>query len=239
MNPTSADRTRPRLAEHRRESHVRRPDAAEVPSPAMPPTLATALLIALAWITGWVLIRYVGVPALARRGAGDPIDGFFRVILTPAMRWLWRTDYVGWDAMPTRPGERGLILVCNHTAGIDPILVEYPLPFPVRWMMWEAMMIPAPRRSGDTGACCRSASRRATAASCATRFAIFDRVARSESSRRAASNDRRDTFARSSPASACSRRARAPTSHSSGSAAFPKRRARGPRSVVPPGRESS
>jgi 1-acyl-sn-glycerol-3-phosphate acyltransferase len=39
-----------------------------------------------------------------------------------------------------RPGP--LILVCNHTAGVDPILVQTACPFHIRWMMAEDMAVP-------------------------------------------------------------------------------------------------
>jgi len=39
-------------------------------------------------------------------------------------------------------GEKGLLVVANHTAGIDPLVVQAALPFYVRWLMMESMMLP-------------------------------------------------------------------------------------------------
>ncbi|HPO94249.1 MAG TPA: lysophospholipid acyltransferase family protein, partial [Phycisphaerales bacterium] len=47
------------------------------------------------------------------------------------------------DGSSRREGEVGpLIVVCNHTAGIDPVLVQCACPFEVRWMMGADMMHP-------------------------------------------------------------------------------------------------
>lgn len=40
---------------------------------------------------------------------------------------------------------RPLIVVANHTAGVDPLLIQAACPFEVRWMMARDMMIPAGR----------------------------------------------------------------------------------------------
>lgn len=43
--------------------------------------------------------------------------------------------------VPTRAEGRGLVVVVNHTAGVDPVLVQAACPFEIRWMMGRDMMI--------------------------------------------------------------------------------------------------
>jgi 1-acyl-sn-glycerol-3-phosphate acyltransferase len=38
---------------------------------------------------------------------------------------------------------RGLLIVVNHTAGVDPVLVQAAFPHEIRWMMARDMMVPA------------------------------------------------------------------------------------------------
>lgn len=49
----------------------------------------------------------------------------------------------GSDHIPNTSSPGPLIVVANHTAGVDPILIQSALPFPVRWVMAEDMRAPA------------------------------------------------------------------------------------------------
>ncbi len=49
----------------------------------------------------------------------------------------------GREHVPVSRLPGALIVVCNHTAGIDPILVSAAVPFEVRWMMGLDMMAPS------------------------------------------------------------------------------------------------
>ena len=42
-----------------------------------------------------------------------------------------------------RSAAGGLLVVANHASGIDPLVIQSTLPFYVRWMMIESMMLPA------------------------------------------------------------------------------------------------
>ncbi|MEM1330667.1 MAG: lysophospholipid acyltransferase family protein [Planctomycetota bacterium] len=58
--------------------------------------------------------------------------------------WLHRVRVEGREHIPrTRAGVGPMIVVCNHTAGVDPILVQALCRFEVRWMMAEDMREPA------------------------------------------------------------------------------------------------
>ena len=49
----------------------------------------------------------------------------------------------GKEHLPPGRDPGPLIVVANHTAGIDPLVIQYACPFYVRWMMIEQMMLPA------------------------------------------------------------------------------------------------
>ena len=48
--------------------------------------------------------------------------------------------------VPDREAGRGMLVVVNHTAGVDPVLVQAVCPFEIRWMMARDMMIPSMNR---------------------------------------------------------------------------------------------
>lgn len=48
----------------------------------------------------------------------------------------------GRDVRPTRDEAKSLVVICNHTAGIDPVLVQAACPFEVRWVMAQDMKVP-------------------------------------------------------------------------------------------------
>lgn len=49
----------------------------------------------------------------------------------------------GVENLPAGKHPGPLIVIANHTAGIDPMLVQSAVPFYVRWMMGKDMMLPA------------------------------------------------------------------------------------------------
>jgi 1-acyl-sn-glycerol-3-phosphate acyltransferase len=49
----------------------------------------------------------------------------------------------GTQHIPADLAERGLLVVVNHTAGVDPVLVQAAFPHEIRWMMARDMMTPA------------------------------------------------------------------------------------------------
>ena len=58
-------------------------------------------------------------------------------------RLVHRLRVVGREHVPRtkRPGP--LIVVANHTSGVDPLLVQAVAPFEIRWIMAEDMRVPA------------------------------------------------------------------------------------------------
>ena len=100
-----------------------------------------------------MILGIVGVPVLAtggwllrrharRRGAGDPVLGLLKILVTPLVRIYWRARFTGFELIPDPIPPEGLILVCNHTSGLDPILLNWKCELRIRWMMSKAMMKP-------------------------------------------------------------------------------------------------
>lgn len=87
----------------------------------------------------WVLLCGVMV-------AGNPRDDEATALLVFGIRLyarlFHRMKVEGGGNIPGARTPGALIVVANHTAGVDPFLVQAATPFEVRWMMGEDMMIP-------------------------------------------------------------------------------------------------
>lgn len=100
------------------------------------------VLILVLWFAWALLVRWiVGVRPRGDDGYASAVVRLFQVY---ARRWQ-RTTYEGLEHIPGSDGEGApvepLIVVCNHTAGIDPILVQAACPFEIRWMMAQDMRV--------------------------------------------------------------------------------------------------
>ncbi len=109
------------------------------------------VLVAVAWIALVALIAWIR-RAEIRRGdlASAAVVRLFQVYA----RVLHRLRVEGREHVPQRKllrrdgtpdpdaDERPLLVVANHTAGVDPILVQAALPFEPRWMMADDMRVP-------------------------------------------------------------------------------------------------
>ena len=84
--------------------------------------------------------------ALAARLGDSAMAGFLDLLNKGYLRWWHRVELVGFEDLPApfRAGDTGPgIVVANHTAGIDPLLVQAGVRRFIRWMMWADMMVPA------------------------------------------------------------------------------------------------
>jgi 1-acyl-sn-glycerol-3-phosphate acyltransferase len=108
----------------------------------MPPW---ADILLLACVLGFVLLAAVAIafaPWFRRAPRRDPLSLLAVVPLGLICRLYHRTRYLGREHIPTRQHAGGLIVVANHTAGLDPLLIQHACPFFIRWMMWRQMMLP-------------------------------------------------------------------------------------------------
>jgi 1-acyl-sn-glycerol-3-phosphate acyltransferase len=113
----------------------------------------------MAW--GWLLAAALGAVALlvgvwaagrwmARSPRRDPFSLLMIVVLGVVVRVVHATRYCGRELIPKadgpgpsgrRPEGGALLVVANHTAGLDPLLIQQVCPFFVRWMMWQNMRV--------------------------------------------------------------------------------------------------
>lgn len=103
----------------------------------------------LAWIGFWMwAVPVLGPRIRARLEAqlGDTATaGIIDLLNLQYVRWWHRLELVGFEDLPApfRAGDRGAgLVVANHTAGIDPLLVQAGIRRFIRWMMWADMMVP-------------------------------------------------------------------------------------------------
>ncbi|MDX2114025.1 MAG: lysophospholipid acyltransferase family protein [Planctomycetota bacterium] len=112
----------------------------------------------LAWsvLTAWALLS--AAVAWCRSAGfrdGDIWAGAAIRVARLYSRLFHRLRIEGREHVPVRPsdgvGERPLIVIANHTAGVDPVLIQAALPFEIRWMMAEDMRLPALQWLWDFG----------------------------------------------------------------------------------------
>jgi len=80
--------------------------------------------------------------AVVRGPRDDVLTGLVAVVGRFYCRVVHRLRIEGAENIP-RGRNGGIVVVVNHTAGLDPVIVQAALPFFVRWLMMEKMMVPA------------------------------------------------------------------------------------------------
>lgn len=108
------------------------------------------------WLLSMFFFSALALPTLALAGAlarfllanprGDVATGLAWRAVQLYVRVVHRARYEGVEHIPS-PAEAAdaalpLVIVANHAAGIDPLLIQAKLPFMVRWLMLRAMMLP-------------------------------------------------------------------------------------------------
>jgi 1-acyl-sn-glycerol-3-phosphate acyltransferase len=98
---------------------------------------------AVAWVIFALALLVVGGMAsrwLMDNDRNDPAWGVGLILVGLYTKFYHGLTVRGRENLPPQGGP--LIVVINHTAGVDPILVQLSLPFEVRWMMAKDMMLP-------------------------------------------------------------------------------------------------
>lgn len=95
--------------------------------------LIVALVLWLCW--AWVAHRLVDNPR------GDVETGLIWPFVQMYVRRVHRLRVEGREHIPAERDPGPLIVVANHTAGVDPLLIQSTSPFFVRWMMADDMQI--------------------------------------------------------------------------------------------------
>jgi len=94
---------------------------------------ALGALAAFAWISA----------RLMRNPWGTVEGGLLKTLGTAYLRGLHRLRVLDPQHIPRSRAPGPLVVAANHTAGIDPLLIQAACPFPIRWMMAQDMRHPA------------------------------------------------------------------------------------------------
>lgn len=97
------------------------------------------------WLVILLLVAYLGFAFWVRMVMDNPRREFFAGFAWHLMRlysrFFHRTTYIGLEHTPRVQHPEPMIVVSNHTAGVDPILIQAPLPYEVRWVMTADMKL--------------------------------------------------------------------------------------------------
>jgi len=103
-----------------------------------------------AWVIAWVvaaLAAWVGLCAGVRWLMDNPREDLETGLVVRGMalyaRLVHRLRVEGRRHVPTQRRPGPLIVMANHTAGVDPLLIQSVCPFEIRWMMAEDMRTPS------------------------------------------------------------------------------------------------
>ncbi|MFM8873909.1 MAG: 1-acyl-sn-glycerol-3-phosphate acyltransferase, partial [Phycisphaerales bacterium] len=103
------------------------------------------VLAAIALLAAFLVILVVAgfvVRAQNReRLAWSGVVGVVEAVARPLARFIHRTRWVGFSGF--RVPEGGFVIVANHASGLDPPLMQFAVPRPVRFMMAKEQMHPA------------------------------------------------------------------------------------------------
>lgn len=105
---------------------------------AVPGWAALIIVVSAAWVVMAVVARGLWRARIREHDLGT---GIVRLICIVVGRVAHQLKVTGREHIPLRDGGP-LIVVANHTAGIDPLLIQAVLPFEVRWMMAQDMRAP-------------------------------------------------------------------------------------------------
>ncbi len=96
---------------------------------------AISILATSLWIL-WAILAHL----LIRNPRAEPLAGLVFFVVRRYARWFHRLRIQGAENIPPSMHAGPLIVVCNHTAGVDPVLVQAAAPFEITWMMARDMM---------------------------------------------------------------------------------------------------
>ncbi len=101
------------------------------------PSIVTISILIVLWIAwAWASSRLMDNP---RR---DARWGIMYAVGTAYVRLVHGLRVEGREHIPGTRNPGPLVVVVNHTAGIDPVLVQAACAFEIRWMMAKDMMLP-------------------------------------------------------------------------------------------------
>lgn len=102
-------------------------------------TLTAALLLTIAALT--LILR-----AASKGPTGERAGNLVWLFVRTYARLVHRLRVEGAHHLDNLPTDRPIVLACNHTAGIDPLLVQAVFPSYIRWMMAADMQLKSAQR---------------------------------------------------------------------------------------------
>lgn len=109
----------------------------------------SSLLIAI--IGGWVLLVLLALRVRALSTRADIRSGIVLLVIRAYARLYHGLRVAGRENIPSGAGAGPLIVVSNHTAGVDPLLIQAACRFEIRWVMAEDMRLPQLQRFWEWG----------------------------------------------------------------------------------------
>lgn len=100
--------------------------------------LSWFVTVAVVW-SGWAILTNVA----ARGPRGDVLTDLATRITWVYARLAHNLRVEGAENIPRTNTPGPLVVVANHTAGVDPLLIQSVCPFFIRWMMARDMQLPA------------------------------------------------------------------------------------------------
>ncbi|MBL8765294.1 MAG: 1-acyl-sn-glycerol-3-phosphate acyltransferase [Phycisphaerae bacterium] len=100
--------------------------------------MAALLIVCAAWLA-WAPLAH----ALIDNPRNDPASGLLWLVMKAYCRIVHRVRVGGREYIPSAAHPGPLVLVANHTASVDPLLIQAVVPFHVRFMMSDDMIHPA------------------------------------------------------------------------------------------------
>lgn len=98
------------------------------------------MLVAGGWLAAAFLARWILRGSV--RGPDDVATGLVARGMLVYVRLVHHLRIEGRENIPAPDDASPLILIANHTAGVDPAIIQAAIPYDPRWMMGSDMMIP-------------------------------------------------------------------------------------------------
>lgn len=98
------------------------------------------MLVAGAWLAWALFAQWILRGSV--RGPDDVSTGLVARGIQLYVRAVHHLRIEGREHVPATADASPLILIANHTAGIDPLVIQAGIPFDPRWMMGSDMMVP-------------------------------------------------------------------------------------------------
>ncbi len=102
-----------------------------------------------ALLVGLVLVAFGSRWISRENPREEPLAGFAYLFMRVYSRLVHRLRVEGLENIPGRRGHGPIVLVANHTAGVDPILLQGAAPFEIRFLMARDMQPAAFRELWD------------------------------------------------------------------------------------------